>query len=77
MHRDTYNIFRESVKRDLMRDLRDAESSRDLCAIGSLASPLQLDLAIVDGEQPVAKRRVHMSTQVQSFKDQDTHFDFR
>lgn len=36
-----------------MRDLWDAELAGDFGAIGSLASPLQLNLAVINRKQPM------------------------
>ena len=50
--RSTYNIIRDAIERDLVRDLGNGELPRGLGAVRSTTLPLQDDLTVINRDQP-------------------------
>jgi hypothetical protein len=48
----TYDVIRNAIERDLVRNLGNREFPRGLRAVRSPTLPMQDDLAVVDGDQP-------------------------
>ena len=48
---DTYDIVRESIQSDLMRDLWDGQTAGNVVTLSGLASPAQINFAVVDRDQ--------------------------
>ena len=55
VERNTYDVIRNTIKRDLVRDLGNGEFPRGLGAVRRPALPVQDDLTVIDRDQPAGR----------------------